>query len=128
MEKYLCKKPAVVEQIKVPTKASPAATAPVSGTPAKAASGPDNAPVAMSRRRRRRRAAIPQKTPAHKNADPLSSAPVAKSWEDGVYLLVVGFTSSSNANGNVTFDVHMTVDMKSDYGYLSAGDYPKVRV
>ena len=75
-----------------------------------------------SAQRRRRRAALP---PAHKDANAEASSLIAQSWEDGVYMLVVGLLPSDKTL-NVTYNVDMIVEMKSDYGYLSAGDYPKV--
>ena len=111
----------------LPPASDPAATK--SAAAPAAATAKDTSPVALSRRRRRRRrATLPQQQPmpALKNADRHLTGPIAQAWEDGVYMLIVGFTPKYGAN--VTFDVHMTVDMKSDYGYLSAGDYPKVSV
>ena len=81
---------------------------------------PAGPPVASTPHRRRRRAALPPK-PA-KNAI-VHDHLITRSWQDGVYALFIQFRPVTQ---NTTFRVNMTVEMKSDYGYLSAGDYPKV--
>lgn len=43
---------------------------------------------------------------------------------DGVYLLVVKMVASQGA----VFQANVKVQMKSEYGYLSAADYPLLTV
>jgi len=85
--------------------------------------------VAAAARRRREAPAPPMPKDADEKGKKEESHLVARSWEDGVYLLVVGLEPleplESAVLNNVTFDVGMKVRMKADYGYLSAGDYPK---
>jgi len=75
-------------------------------------------------RRRRRAVAAPK---PHKDAKKEELKAIAQSWEDGVYLLVVELSPdfSERKVANLTYGVQMKVEMKADYGYLSAGDYPK---
>lgn len=110
-----------------PRKSVDSAT-PAAADPASSAAVNTAVEKADSARRRRRDAAAPRPKEADQNAKKELSHLIANSWEDGVYLLVVGFTpvgSTVENVTNVTFGIGMKVRMKSDYGYLSAGDFPK---
>ncbi|XP_069939583.1 transmembrane protein 87A [Cherax quadricarinatus] len=55
---------------------------------------------------------------------PRTKNPVAVVPYDGVYLLVVHTTAQSNPAENLSYVAYIDIEMQSDYGYLSAVDWP----
>jgi len=71
---------------------------------------------------RRRRSPDEGKAPKPKSNHSEPKSEVTRAWSDGVYLFIVKLGPSDK---NVSYEAKIDVDIKADYGYLSAEDYPK---